>query len=117
MDSLKHETTVRLVRRGERHPYVIEVITQGWHGYDHAFNGTAKQTMPSDLKEICDVLAKANVKYYGASDPRKEGVLVFTADGTTEFVLGDADDFEAAVAALVRAGWLLPELQPYPSVH
>jgi hypothetical protein len=117
MDKLMHETTVRLVRRGERHPYVVEVVTPGWQGYDHAFDGTIKQTMPSDLREICDVLAKANVKYYSAIDPRKEGVMTFTDDGTTEFVLEDADDFKAAVAALVRAGWLLPELPSYPTVQ
>ena len=117
MDKLKHGTTVRLVRRGERHPYVVEVVTPGWHGCDHAIDGTIKQTMPGDLRDIRDVLAKANVKYYSVSDPRKEGVVMFMADGATEFVLGDASDFKAAVAALVRAGWLLPELPSYPTVQ
>jgi len=105
MKNHEHETTVRLVRRGERHPYVIEVVTPGWRGYDHAFDGTAKQTMPADLMDIADVLANASVKYYSVSEPHKDGVMVFTDDGATEFVLRDDNDFKAAVAALVRAGW------------
>jgi hypothetical protein len=117
IDKMKHGTTVRLVRHGERHPYVIEVVTPGWQGCDHAIDGTIKRTMPGDLRDICDVLAKANVKYYSVSDPRKEGVIVFTADGATEFGLGDANDFEAGVAALVYAGWLLPDLSSYPTVQ
>jgi len=113
---VKHGTTVRLVRRGEHHPYVIEVMTPGWRGCDHASDGTIKQTMPADLKNICEILVKANVKYYSLSDPRKEGVMV-SADGATEFVLGDANDFEAAVAALGREGWLSPDLPSHPTVQ
>jgi hypothetical protein len=101
---MKHGTSVRLVSRGEHHPYVIEVITPGWRGCDQAFDGTISQTMPADLREIREVLIKANVKYFSVSFPGKAGVMLLMADGATEFVLGDASDFEAAIAALVRVG-------------
>jgi hypothetical protein len=106
---MKHGTTIRLVRRGERHPYVIEVTTPGWRGCDHAYDGTVSQTMPADLREIRKILIKANVKYFSPSDPRKSGVMLLMADGATEFVLADASDFESAVVALTRSGWLSPE--------
>jgi hypothetical protein len=110
IDKMQHGTSVRIVSRGEHHPYVIEVMTPGWRGCDHAFDGTINQTMPADLRGIRRVLVNAKVKYYSVSDPCKEGVMMLMADGATEFVLGDADDLEAAVAALVRAGWLSPTL-------
>ena len=106
---MNHGTSVRLVSRGKHHPYVIEVMTLGWRGCDHAFNGTINQTMPANLREIRQVLINANVKYFSVSEPRKDGVMMFMADGATEFVLGDAHDFEAAVAALVGTGWLSPD--------
>jgi len=106
--------TVRLVNHGEKHPYVIEVTTPGWRGVDHTFGGVVnKQSMPADLREIEAVLKKANIKYYSVSDPNKEGLMLFMADGTTEFVLRDATDFGAAVTALVRAGWLSPKIPPH----
>src|SRR5215472_5701699 len=46
------KATVRLVSHGEAHPYVIEVTTPGWRGVDHAFDGTVKESMPADLREI-----------------------------------------------------------------
>jgi hypothetical protein len=104
--------TVRLINRGEQHPYVIEVVTPGWSGCDHALDGTTKQTMPAELNEICDVLKKANAKYYSVSEPNKANVMMFVEDGSTEFVFRDATDFEAAVRALVRTGWLSPETHP-----
>lgn len=109
--------TVRLVRRGEQHPYVIEVSTPGWRGCDHAFDGTIKETMPADLEEICDILQKANVKYHSVSEPDKDGVMIFMEDGATEFVLRTAADFEASVVALVRAGWLSPEMPRHATIQ
>ena len=108
--------TVRLIKRGEQHPYVIEVMTPGWRGCDYGFDGAIKQTMPLDLTEICGILAKANVRYYSIRDPSKEGVMMFMEDGATEFVLRDAYDFEAAITALVRAGWL-SEMPVHPTVQ
>ena len=35
-------------------------------------------------------------------------VMVHNDDGTTEFVLEDAEAAEAAVRVLIRDGWLLP---------
>src|SRR6266516_3633203 len=113
---MSSKATVRLIRRGEQHPYVIEVTTPGWRGCDHAFDGTIAQTMPADLK-ICDILKKANVKYCSPSEPDKEDVMLFADDGSTEFVLRNAGDLEAAVTALARAGWLSPELAVKAAVN
>jgi hypothetical protein len=68
-------------------------------------------TMPADLREICAILKKEDVKYYSVSEPAKEGVMMFLADGATEFVLRDAASLERAVNALTRAGWLSSEIQ------
>jgi hypothetical protein len=109
--------SVQLVRRGEQHPYVISVKTPGWRGCDHALDGTVKQTMPGDLNEICEILKKANVKYYSPTEPEKESVMVLGDDGETEFVFRNAGDLETAVMALVRAGWLSPALPVSASVN
>ena len=106
---------VRLIRR-EKHPYIIEVTTPGWRGYDHISDGSVRQTMPAVLREIRDILKMANVKHYSPSQPDKEGVMMFMADGATEFVLRDAKDLELAVTALTRAGWLAPKI-PSSAVH
>lgn len=104
-------TTVRLVRHGEDHPYCIEVTTPGWRGVDHV-DGGLKRTMPKDLSQICDTLKNAGVRYYSISEPDREDVILFPADGTAEFVLRDAEAMEAAITALVRAGWLSPPTHP-----
>jgi hypothetical protein len=103
------KATVRLVGHGEKHPYCIEVITPGWRGCDHALEGTIRDTMPADLREISAILKREEVEYF--SEPAKEGVMLFLADGATEFVLPDAASYERAVNALTRAGWLSPEIQ------
>jgi hypothetical protein len=105
------KATVRLVGHGEKDPYCIEVVTPGWRGCDHALEGTIRDTMPADLREICAILKKEDVKYFSVSEAAKEGVMMFLADGATEFVLRDAASFERAVNALTRAGWLSPEIQ------
>ena len=99
------EQLFAFVHRGGEHPYVIEVFTPGWKGCEHAFDGTIKESMPADFREIVEVLKKANVKY-GGGDPYRDGVMMFTANGRTEFVLQNVMDYEAAVLALLRAGWL-----------
>jgi hypothetical protein len=91
------KTTIRLVNRGEEHPYVIEVMTPGWRGVDAAFEGAIK--LPEDLKQIMDILKQAKVKLWKT---------LFVNDGATEFVLEDATDLQTAADALVLAGWLPP---------
>ncbi|HEV8131273.1 MAG TPA: hypothetical protein VGQ81_08465 [Acidobacteriota bacterium] len=106
---------VRLVRRGEKNPVqpsdifplVIEVKIPGWPGYD---NIEAAKALPADLAAICDIFDKANVKFCSPTKPYREGVMVFTADGATEFAFRNAEDFSNAVNTLVRAGWLSPVL-------
>lgn len=105
------KATVRLVGDGENHPYCIEVLTPGWRGCDHAIEGTICDTMPADLREICAILKKENVKYFSVSEPANEGVMMFLTDGATEFVLRDAASFERAVSALTRAGSLSLEIR------
>jgi hypothetical protein len=98
--------TVRLISRGEEHPYVIEVTTPGWRGVDAAFEGPIK--LPDDLKQISALLDQAGVKRWGGTDGKTS--MLFMDDGTTEIVMADATDFEAAILALTRAGWLSPEM-------
>ena len=93
-------STVRLVRRGDLH--AIEVTTPDWRRYDESFRGKIKR--PDDLKEILAVLDRANVI---------DREILLVADGTTEIVLDDALDLEAAVPALVAAGWMLPGVQEW----
>jgi hypothetical protein len=107
--------TVRLVRHGEVHPYVIEVTTPGWRGCDQAFHG--KIILPTDLQDIRDILKKANVKFQSVSEPTRDGVMRFNNDGTTEFVLKDSTVFASAIEALVRAGWLSPEVQTDAAIN
>jgi hypothetical protein len=90
---------VRLVRRGNLH--AIEVTTPDWRRYDESFRGIKR---PDDLKEILAVLDRVNVI---------DRELLLVADGTTEIVLHDALDLEAAVPALVAAGWMLPRVQEW----
>ena len=107
--------TVQLVRHGEEHPYVIEVMTPGWRGCDYLSARKIQRTMPEDLRRICDVLKKANVKCWTVSEPIREGML-FSADGSTEFVLKTFEDFQAAALALQQAGWLQPiSLEDWPT--
>lgn len=94
---MQEKATVRLLRRGKEHPYVIEVTTASWRRADAALDGPLK--VPDDLKQIQIVLDQANVK---------PSMTLAVADGTTEFVLKDSTDFELAVKALVLAGWLVP---------
>jgi hypothetical protein len=98
--------TVRLVSRGEEHPYVIEVTTPGWQGCNEALRERIK--LPDDLKEISDLLDQAKVRRWGGSDGKT--TMLFMNDGTTEIVLADSTDVEPATRALVRAGWLSPEM-------
>ena len=93
--------TVRLVRRLE-HPYVIEVTTPGWRGFDLQ---TRKILLPESLQLIRNALHEAGVH----GEP---GWLqpLFNADGTTEIALKTSLDFKLAVEALVRGGWLSPEM-------
>jgi hypothetical protein len=102
------KTTVRLISRGEEHPYVIEITTPGWRGCDAAFRG--KLELPRDLKQISDLLDQAGVKRWRGDDGK--AAMCFVADGTTEIVLADAPSVEPAIEALMRAGWLSPEVSP-----
>lgn len=111
------KTTVQLVSRGKQHPYVIEVTTPGWRGCDHVQNGTVKETMPLELKQIANILKEVNVKYYSVRIPDQDDVMIFMEDGATDFVLRSAADFESALKALVRAGWLSAQTPPHPTIH
>jgi hypothetical protein len=106
---MMNRAAIRLVRRDKEHPYVIEITTPGGKGCDHTSDATVKQTMPPDLREICDVLGRADVKYYSVSEPKRAGVMIFMSNGTTNLVLRDDTDFGTAITALVRAGWLSPK--------
>src|SRR5215472_8897741 len=109
-------TEVRLIQRGEEHPYVIQVLTPGWYGCVHAFDGTLNPTMPADLRSISECLKESGVKYCSPFRPYEVGVMIFNADSTTEFVLRDIRDFQAAIKALVRAGWLSPDGPPLQTI-
>jgi hypothetical protein len=103
------KTTVRLISRGEEHPYVLEVTTPGWRGVDAAFEGPV--TLPDDLKQISELLDEAGVKRWKGSDGRAS--LLLMADGTTEIVLdNDVNAVKLAVSALRKAGWLVPAAPP-----
>ncbi|HEV8131278.1 MAG TPA: hypothetical protein VGQ81_08490 [Acidobacteriota bacterium] len=56
--------------------------------------------MPADLAAICDVFEKADVKFYDPTNPDKEGIMLFTEDGATEFAFRNAEDFRTAVNSL-----------------
>jgi hypothetical protein len=98
MKEMQEKATVRLVGRGEEHPYVIEVTTPGWRGVEAAFEGPIE--LPDDLEQILAVLGQAGV------EPSN---TLFMADGATEIVLKDSGDFELAIKVLARGGWLSPE--------
>ncbi len=110
---MQEKTTVRLVRRGEEHPYVIEITTPGWRGVDAAFEGPIN--LPDDLKQISDLLNNAGVKRWGGTDGKT--TMLFTNDGTAEIVLADATDVEPAISALDEAGWLSPEVASDATIH
>ena len=104
------KTTVQLVKRGDEHPYVIEITTPGWRGVDEARKGTPIATsMPYDLWKINNILNEAGVKRWKGTDGSGKTKMLFMDDGTTEIVLEDATDFELAIQVLTRAGWLVPE--------
>lgn len=106
--------TVRFVKRGEQHPYVLEVTTPGWRGCDATLR--APKRLPQDLEEIRAVLDRAGVRTWDAAFTTS-GVMIFNADGTTEFVLKDFTDVEAALPALVAAGWMLPGMPLEAPIH
>jgi len=98
--SKEKKTVCRLVRHGEEH--AVEVTTPGWRGVDAAFAKTGKGVWagaPRDLKQIAAVLDQAKLQPYRT---------LLMADGTTEFVLRNAIDAQAAATALAQAGWLRP---------
>lgn len=92
------KATVRLVRRGDEHPYIIEVMTLGWRGVDAAFEKSGKGVWagaPADLKQVAAILDEATNQPYRT---------FFIVDGATEFVLKDRADFESAANG-ASPGW------------